>query len=238
MDEVHLSEAEQVARTRTPSGRSLDQYLAILQLLPADLQGKKILDLGCGPDCRLAKELQQLVPSARVTSFDACFLTDDFVPASAVGGYFGALPFDDHSFDIVLSLFACPLYCEGEELVSLALSEICRVLSRRGKAYLAPLAFHLRFDGGEIDSSLSQKDIALSRTIVKTEKGLRETVLDDVSYGSALQIFDRILEQLPAGYHSKIIPVLIPDVAAEYQYMVEIARTLTPNLKQGEGSSS
>ncbi len=213
----------------TPSDRSLQQYLSILQLSLAQLQNKKILDLGSGPDCRLAKELQQLVPSARVTSFDACFLADDSVTANAVGGYFGALPFDDHSFDIVLSVFACPLYCEGEELVSLALCEICRVLSRGGSARLAPLAFHRRFDGGEVDSSMSQEEIALSRTIVKTEQGLCETVLDDVSYGSEPEFFDRLLAQLPFGYHSKIIPVLIPDVAAEYRYMVEIARTLTPN---------
>ncbi len=245
MDEIRLPQAQQFVRTGTPSNRSLAQYVQILRLDENDLARPSILDLGSGPLCQFASQLHAIFPATEITSFDACFhnLPDFLYPsvmsAQAVSGYFGALPFPDDSFDLVVSLFAFPLYVEGEAEVERSLLEICRVLAPGGKAKLAPLAFHRRLDCGPVEAGRRKElqEMAtiygpefarMAPTVVETKQGLRETVLEDVSYGASPDAFDRILTNLPPCYRSIISKTTVPDVGPAYQFMLEIERSLTP----------
>lgn len=172
-DSMHPDLA-QARRMYTASNRGLADYLQLLGLSIGDLQGKAILDLGCGPKCRFVRELAAADPTARITALDAVFLDTAPPPilasnVQAVGGLFTALPFADSFFDLVLSSFAMPLYLEGDAAVARACAEVARVLRSGGQARLAPLQWHRR----------------------QTIDG--EAMLTDVLYDDEPETFERLL---------------------------------------------
>ncbi len=239
MAEIILPAKEQALRTRTLSSRGLDDYLQICDLTLDDLKGKRILDLGSGPDCRFATELSERIDGSHVTSLDAVFddplMRHKVSNPSIVGGYFTALPFADASFDLVLSCFAMPLYVEGEEAVALALKEVCRVLATGGKAVLAPLQFHRRTIYGEplenqreLADALAHYEqdfpVIVSPTIVQMNGIFYESVLSDVLYDEEPATFAALLDPI-----RKILRVTIdvrrhPDLRASNNRLVMIER--------------
>lgn len=93
--------------------------------------GSAVLDAGCGTG-RVARELIPLVKSCRFTLLDAAprmlDLTQDLSAERHVGDL-RALPFDDASFDIVLSTWALETLATGRET---AIREFDRVLKPGG----------------------------------------------------------------------------------------------------------
>lgn len=107
-----------------------------------------VLDIGAGKG-RFARECSQKEVNnekvnVRVVSFERQYAEKGYAETSAltngeivpkVAGDWKALPFDDESFDRVISVKAFPLWCEEGEW-NLALNEIIRVLKPEGVALM------------------------------------------------------------------------------------------------------
>jgi len=129
---------------RPITGRGYSEYLEWLNLDEADLQGK-VLDLGAGLG-RFAREAAEkgidvvaLDPQLYREEIRQCYLDAPYIPnLSAVAAEAHDMPFEDSSFDTVISLFAVPLEV-GRANYEEVYREIFRVLRAGGKAYLTPL---------------------------------------------------------------------------------------------------
>ena len=136
------------------------------------------------------------------------------------GTTLAALPFPDDSFDLVVSLFAFPLYVEGEAEVDARFSKESVVSRHGGKTKLAPpFTVGLRTSRAGRRKRIARDGDNLRTRICPygsdccgTKQGLRETVLEDVSYGASPDAFDRILTNLPPCYRSIINRTTVPDV--------------------------
>lgn len=118
-------------------------YLDFVSLSPDDLKGKKILDLGSGLHRTFAKNVN-LIDGARVTSLEprVAFETADSTElAPVVAGMADEMPFDDNTFDLVISFTAIPMWLETPEEIQAVFREIDRVLKPGGEARLYP-PFH------------------------------------------------------------------------------------------------
>ena len=162
---INVNEQESAeASLKTEGG--LNYYESHLQITDEDLRNKEILDLGSGPTTLFAKEAEERIPGAKITSLDFSFDKsrleehgNDFNdPRSGwklerseaegktggdrkVSGLFTNLPFRDESFDLVVSSGAMPLYLTNPEQIKEAFREVARVLRQGGKAHLGPVTF-------------------------------------------------------------------------------------------------
>ncbi|PKF79462.1 malonyl-[acyl-carrier protein] O-methyltransferase BioC [Vibrio sp. vnigr-6D03] len=111
----------------------------ILERMPSDLTGTKVLDLGCGTGYFakllalrgakvIAADLSDAMLRATASRCEQLDVMCELVDADA-------LPFSDASFDFVFSSLALQ-WCED---LSLPLREIRRVLNRGGRAYFSTL---------------------------------------------------------------------------------------------------
>lgn len=105
-------------------------------------QGADVLDIGTGPGVLLA-ELARLRPDLTLTGID---LSADMVATAArnagpratvIVGDVTALPFDDGSFDVIVSSFSSHHWDDPQA----AAPELTRVLRPGGKAYIYDFAF-------------------------------------------------------------------------------------------------
>lgn len=145
---------------------TLNRYLEKVGLSPADLAGKRILDIGAG-GIYFAKE-SLIVCGAEVFSLDnnwgalhearteyeelvarsiACRTESPELEAwglalrKSVTANAAALPFRSHAFDLVVSVDAIPSILDSAENMQKTFSEILRVLKYKGELRLYPLEF-------------------------------------------------------------------------------------------------
>ncbi len=134
--------------------RDLREYEKFLQIDAKELEGKKILDLGSGEFQKFARRLTRRFPDTEVVCLDASLARrrSDFLLSESqrgqkmnlVSALFTKLPFQNNSFDVVLSLYGT-LYLTTPESKKANLEEIARVLKSGGEARLYPY-FHRPYD--------------------------------------------------------------------------------------------
>ncbi|KJY83207.1 biotin synthase [Vibrio galatheae] len=173
-----------VANAFSRAAATYDQHAAfqrdvghrLLDMMPADLSGKTVLDLGCGTGYFSAELLKR---GALVV---CCDLSAQMLAAakSRCGnqrvlyqqGDAECLPFDNHQFDYVFSSLALQ-WCDD---LSVPLKEIKRVVKAKGSAYFSTLIdgslYELKQAWRKIDShqhvnefvSINQINIALAQS--------------------------------------------------------------------------
>lgn len=162
------------------SDRGLESYIRYLRISEEDLEGKKILDLGSGPNSNFAKDVEEQIKETEVVSVDYTFEDEDDIEnqkqtieekdnddLKQVKALFSKLPFKDNSFDIVVSAFAMPFYLQDKERIEKAIEEIIRVLENGGKAILGPVR-HTELIGRNSDAAWPSENF--------TQKSYEETV--------------------------------------------------------------
>ncbi len=145
-----------------PGGRNLEEYENLLGFKRSDLANKNVLDLGCGPELKLARELK----NSQVTSFSPDLIFREHrknVPIdlkNIVGGIGQNLPFKDETFDYVLASHLL----EHISDLPLILEEVGRVLVNGGKAIFGPATYDLAEDLDENEDlklSLEKMNVSL-----------------------------------------------------------------------------
>ncbi len=125
-------------------GRPLARYEDVLFFNRRDLHGKRVLDLGAGPEIKFARGLRAADIGAAVVSLSPDFsdrniaaTPNKLLPGGLVAAIGQELPFDNGTFDYVFALHV------GEHLLKpdkqAVMLEMCRVLAPGGEAHFGPL---------------------------------------------------------------------------------------------------
>lgn len=169
--------------------RSLKEYLELLDLNIEELKGKKILDLGSGKLQRFPRELlQKIEDKAEVVGLDITLKEEErrkeikeaqpylynSDKLGLIAASFLQLPFQDNSFDLVLSLYGMPLYLTSEdekkskENIRRSVMEILRVLKPEGEARIFPSNDYLEqvLREEKIQFSKKNKTILVTGTLI------------------------------------------------------------------------
>ncbi len=169
--------------------RSLKNYLELLDLNIEELKGKKILDLGSGRLQRFPRELlQKIEDKAEVVGLDITLKEEErrkeikeaqpylynSDKLGLIAASFLQLPFQDNSFDLVLSLYGMPLYLTSEdeemskENIRRSVMEILRVLKPGGEARIFPSNDYLEqvLREEKIQFSKKNKTILVTGTLI------------------------------------------------------------------------
>lgn len=127
---------------RDHTDRSLDDYCGVTGLdLRKLLIGKRVLDLGSGKDATFVRQIRELGIAAvgmnpnwgerNISESDRAFCFASTVQK---------MPFDDQSFDFVVSLGAVPMYLPGDvDSYTAAFEELHRVMAEDSWALLDPI---------------------------------------------------------------------------------------------------
>ncbi|MFA5926528.1 MAG: class I SAM-dependent methyltransferase [Parcubacteria group bacterium] len=134
-------------------GRSLDDYEEILGFQRQDLEGMRVLDLGCGPEIKLARGLKNSKINADVVSLSPDFSIEDHrllvkrfnQEYDMVAGIGQNIPFKDNRFDRVLCLNTYDHLPSKKAFVETVL-EILRILRDDGVALFGPFESFLDKD--------------------------------------------------------------------------------------------
>ena len=123
-------------------GRNLADYERVLGFERKDLEGETILDLGTGPEGKLAQELLQAKVEAQVVSLSPDLVFGKYrgafkKPVQAIAGLGQNLPFQHESFDRVLLLFVLEHLQSDDDFFSL-IEETARILKKGGQAHIGP----------------------------------------------------------------------------------------------------
>lgn len=201
------------------------------------MRGKAILDLGCGPKAQFARDMKTLFPQSQVVAYDQLFLHPSEMMVAqkragidCVGGYFGDLPFDDQSFDLIVSCFAFPMYSEGEQCLYQGLAEIVRVLRHGGKVHIAPFQLHRRI----LSEKSQEKGLKqaykcygpinfgsiVSPTIVKTDDWFFETQLETITYADFPDRIEKLFSSLGEGLKWQLQVSTNPDLTEPYNQVL------------------
>ncbi|MBV9159448.1 MAG: class I SAM-dependent methyltransferase [Candidatus Kaiserbacteria bacterium] len=124
-------------------GRYIDQYEAELDRDFKDFEGKRILEIGAGPELRFANNLVQQGIHAEVVSLSPAFANDadrskalEHGTGLMLAGDAVTLPFPDNSFDDGVALHVTEHLTRGETLQMV--HEAARVLRPGGAIDIAP----------------------------------------------------------------------------------------------------
>lgn len=125
-------------------GRNLNDYERELLFDRNDLKGKSVLDLGAGPEIKLARQLKDENITSDVISLSPDFSDEKFIrkakmimpDAKLVPGIGQELPFKNDSFDIIFALDVDE-HLSKEQFFEV-ISEMARTLKVGGKATIGP----------------------------------------------------------------------------------------------------
>lgn len=127
-----------------PGGRDLIDYEHLLLFRRRELEGKRVLDLGAGPEAKFARQLEEAGIKAKVFELSPDFLFPQHrkrvqmsqEKVSAVAAIGQELPFQNNSLDVIVGLHVLEhMTLEGFFKMC---SEMARVLSLGGRAYVGP----------------------------------------------------------------------------------------------------
>ena len=128
-----------------PGGRGLADYERIMMFNREELRGKRVLDLGCGPEVKFARELTEASVDAKIVSLSADFYDQKYLDVARsvydgqlVAGLAQELPFEDNSFDRIFALYVEDHFI-SLDIYESAIREMARVLARGGVAKMGPL---------------------------------------------------------------------------------------------------
>lgn len=140
------------------------QHVRVLLRHFGDLNGKRLLDAGCGKG-RFARALLEEFPGARFCGLDISLAMLASAPAGMerIGGTLTELPFADASFDCVYATESL----EHAVAIEQALAELCRVLRPGGRLLIIDKnaehwgrfqtpAWEKWFNRGEIERALQK----------------------------------------------------------------------------------
>lgn len=127
-------------------GRPVADYERLLGFDRSDLEGKKVLDLGAGPELKFAKELRDSGSTAKVVSLSPDFADRQHAARARkahpegvmVAGTGNNLPFADGSFDRIYALRVLDHVPLDDASFFGLLEEVGRVLADNGEARLGP----------------------------------------------------------------------------------------------------
>jgi ubiquinone/menaquinone biosynthesis C-methylase UbiE len=114
-------------------GFELDEFLS-------DIEGKSVLDLGCGTSS-LQYHAGRLGVKTQIVAVDVprAFFDKNAIRSGVEAvGLAEALPFRDSSFDLIFSTYALPFYLNSRSQVDGFIGEGIRVLSPGGRFSMAP----------------------------------------------------------------------------------------------------
>lgn len=156
-------------------GRSLEIYEKELMFDRAELNGKIVLDLGAGPEVKLANDLKNAEITAEVVSLSPDFRYKKYLnkakeampEAKLVGGVGQKLPFKEETFDYVLSSHIFEHV--GEQQLLKIMLEISRILKFEGKAIIGPIYEWENEEGKlfkKISKKLEENNIQVNRMLI------------------------------------------------------------------------
>ncbi|WP_070963024.1 malonyl-ACP O-methyltransferase BioC [Vibrio sonorensis] len=183
-DSIKICDKQKIADSFSKAAMTYDQHAAfqrdvgtrLLNLLPANLKGKQVLDLGCGTGyfSQLLRERGAIVTCLDLSPImlEVAKSRCGEVGVSYQVGDAEQLPFDSDSFDMVFSSLALQ-WCDD---LSVPLKEIKRVVKPQGRAGFATLLdgslAELKQAWGKIDTyqhvnefvSFNQVKVALAQS--------------------------------------------------------------------------
>lgn len=117
-------------------GRGLAKYEDLLQFKRRDLRGKRVLDLGAGPEGKFARELAESGINATVVSLSPDLIYPEYrlkVAKPALAALGQTLPFADETFDRIFSLNVIP-HLLSKDSYLVFIREVARILKKNGIA--------------------------------------------------------------------------------------------------------
>lgn len=182
-------------RLQPDGGRDLATYEKQLMFDRKDLEGKKILDLGAGPEIKLTKELKKSGINAEVISLSPDFSEKKyagkvktlFPDSKLVAGVGQTLPFSNESFDRIFA-FHVDEHITREMFFGF-ISEMARTLKDGGEAKLGPTLnipnewnpYQAILDDKELIEDLNKKNIEIIKEPISEEVMPKTSIKD--SYG-------------------------------------------------------
>lgn len=151
----------QEAENSIVTERSLKQYEQMLDFNENDLnKWNSIVDLGCGTEQNLAKEIRAINPNISVISIDpglglpeasdlSRFMDEEKMTRirsrenpepMSIAALAQELPIQTSSVDAVLALHSVPQYISHEKGVEQSINEIIRILNNGGEARIYPVS--------------------------------------------------------------------------------------------------
>ncbi|MFA5052057.1 MAG: class I SAM-dependent methyltransferase [Patescibacteria group bacterium] len=132
--------------TMPDGGRDLELYEKELMFSRDELAGKDVLDLGTGPELKLAEGLKAAGVTAHVVSMSPDFSQEKHreraqkaAPGNEmVAGLGQQLPFGDETFDVVLANHVVQ-HLENRKRYYQLIMEAARALKKGGKAIIGPM---------------------------------------------------------------------------------------------------
>ncbi|MFA6524131.1 MAG: class I SAM-dependent methyltransferase [Candidatus Paceibacterota bacterium] len=190
-------------------GRDLKTYESQLLFDKNELKGKRVLDLGAGPEVKIAKELKESEITSDVVSLSPDFAVEkhlkkakeSFPEGKFEFGLGQNMPFPDKSFDVVLASHIDE-YLSREDFFKV-IAEMARVLKDGGWAKIGPTvdipgdwnAYESIRENQELFSSLTELHVDVTKELV-SEMGLM-SVKD--GYGNRFEtpFFNIVLKKKP-----------------------------------------
>jgi SAM-dependent methyltransferase len=190
-------------------GRSLGMYESHLFFNRRELAGKKILDLGAGPEVKFAKGLHDAGIEADVTSLSPDFAKQKyadqakavFPEAKLAVGIGEDLPFEDQSFDRIFSFFTHIHVRDQRAYVK----EMARVLANDGTATIGPVETGYKTFYDLITEDPDLKDYLAKQGMEAKKLAIPEEVFKSRAFDPFLKT-SRVVPGFAIVLHKHVLP--------------------------------